>query len=87
MKSGIVMHELLLKELVCAVCGGRIPSQAISLDHVKRVQDGGKATVENAQITHPYCNTGIKESDHHRATRKGQESIRDKSSIHSTIDS
>ena len=33
---------------------------AISVDHIERKQDGGKATIENAQLTHPYCNTGVK---------------------------
>lgn len=70
MKSGIVMRELLLKESICTICGGRIPSQSISLDHIKRVQNGGVATIKNSQLTHPYCNTGIKESEHHQATKK-----------------
>ncbi|MGA3172444.1 MAG: DUF262 domain-containing protein [Chthoniobacteraceae bacterium] len=64
MKAGIVMRTLLLKELVCPICHGKIPPQCLNLDHIERREDGGMATVENAQITHPYCNTGIKEKQH-----------------------
>jgi hypothetical protein len=61
-KSGLVIRELLPKATRCAICMGYIPFQAISIDHKIRVQDGGLATVDNAQLTHPYCNSGYKES-------------------------
>jgi len=61
-KSGLVLRELLPKAQRCAICGGYVPSQAISIDHKVRREDGGLATVDNAQLTHPYCNTGYKES-------------------------
>jgi Protein of unknown function DUF262/HNH endonuclease len=57
MKSGIIMRELLMKEAECPQCGGKIPGQAITVDHKLAVKDGGKATVENAQLMHPYCNS------------------------------
>jgi hypothetical protein len=41
--------------------GGHGPSQSISIDHKDRKEDGGLSTPENAQVTHPYCNTGYKE--------------------------
>ncbi|WP_372726522.1 HNH endonuclease [Nostoc sp. C057] len=31
-----------------------------SIDHIKRKADGGLGTLENAQLTHPYCNTTYK---------------------------
>lgn len=61
-KSGLVIRELLPKALKCAICSGYIPQQAISVDHKQRIEDGGLATVDNAQLAHPYCNTGYKES-------------------------
>ncbi len=60
-KSGLVVQELLRKAVRCPICQGTIPSQAISIDHKVRKKDGGQSTEENAQITHPYCNTGYKE--------------------------
>jgi hypothetical protein len=64
MKAGIVMRTLLLKELVCPICRGKLPPQCLSFDHVQRLQDGGVSSVDNAQLTHPYCNTGVKEKRH-----------------------
>lgn len=61
-KAGIVMKGLLLTAPRCAICGGVVPTQSISVDHRVRVQDGGESTPSNAQLTHPYCNTGYKES-------------------------
>jgi hypothetical protein len=36
-------------------------------DHVIRKEDGGRGDSENAQPTHPFCNTGYKEHMTHRA--------------------
>ncbi len=62
MKSGLVMKELVEQAPRCAICQGFVPMHAISLDHIKRREDGGLAVAENAQVTHPYCNTGYKEA-------------------------
>lgn len=59
-KSEIFITEALLKATYCKICGGLLHRNAISVDHIERKQDGGKATIENAQLTHPYCNTGVK---------------------------
>ena len=69
MKAGIVMRTLLTKELECPICGGKVPSQCLSLDHIERKEDGGMATVENGQLTHPYCQSGIKEQEHARTLK------------------
>lgn len=44
----------------CGICGGAISGETISIDHIERKQDGGKGSVDNGQLTHPYCNTGYK---------------------------
>ena len=44
----------------CKICGGSRHSHSISIDHIKRRADGGHATLDNAQLTHPYCNTTYK---------------------------
>ena len=46
----------------CEVCGGRIHKNSMSFDHIVRREDGGQGNPGNAQLTHPYCNTGYKES-------------------------
>jgi hypothetical protein len=44
----------------CAICRGYVHGKSISIDHIKDKQDGGGATADNAQITHPYCNSNKK---------------------------
>lgn len=45
----------------CPICKGLLdPPKSISYDHKLRKQDGGDGAPENAQMTHPYCNTGVK---------------------------
>ena len=61
MKPGLIIKELLESAPRCPVCQGIVPSQSISVDHKDRVEDGGLCEPDNAQITHPYCNTGYKE--------------------------
>lgn len=59
-KSQIFINEALLKTPRCQICNGLIHRNSISIDHIKRKQDGGLATLDNGQLTHPYCNTGYK---------------------------
>lgn len=68
-KSGALIRELLGTALRCAICGGLAPAQAISIDHRERKQDGGSSTADNAQVTHPYCNTGFKEMTSAKASK------------------
>ena len=44
-----------------------MPNNAISVDHVIRRQDGGDSVPGNAEVRHPYCNTGYKEKVVHLA--------------------
>lgn len=62
-KSGVVMTGLLEHCPKCAICNGYVPSQAISIDHKKSRSKGGESDLSNLQMTHPYCNTGVKESE------------------------
>jgi hypothetical protein len=68
-KSGIVIQELSTTAPRCPICGGLLPAQAISVDHLVRLADGGASTDDNAQLTHPYCNTGFKEASVARSKR------------------
>ncbi|WP_292291608.1 DUF262 domain-containing protein [Mesorhizobium sp.] len=64
-KSGLVMSGLLEHSPKCAICGGLVPHQAISVDHKQGRAHGGESNPENLQLTHPYCNTGFKEGQRH----------------------
>ncbi|MCU0550846.1 MAG: DUF262 domain-containing protein [Leptolyngbya sp. Prado105] len=59
-KSAVYIKEALQNAPRCKICNGLIHRNSISIDHIHRKQDGGLATVDNGQITHPYCNTGYK---------------------------
>ncbi|MHA3773642.1 GmrSD restriction endonuclease domain-containing protein [Verrucomicrobiota bacterium sgz303538] len=70
-KSGILLRELIDKVLPCPICKGLVPEQAISIDHKERMEVGGESTLSNAQVTHPYCNTGYKEKLSRSARKQG----------------
>ena len=59
-KSEIIIKDLLRSVPRCKICNGLIHRNSISIDHIQRKEDGGLATLDNGQITHPYCNTGYK---------------------------
>ncbi|WJW97227.1 HNH endonuclease family protein [Priestia aryabhattai] len=59
-KSAVFMKEALEKALKCKLCNGYIHANAITIDHIVRKQDGGQGTLENGQLSHPFCNTTMK---------------------------
>ena len=59
-KSAVYIREALQSAPRCKICSGLIHTNSISIDHIQRKSEGGLATIENGQITHPYCNTGFK---------------------------
>lgn len=59
-KNAIFIRDTLASATKCKICKGYIHRNSISIDHINRKKDGGKANVENGQLTHPYCNTGYK---------------------------
>lgn len=59
-KSTIFLRDALKDPLRCGICGGLIHRNAISIDHVVRKADGGSGDPDNGQLTHPYCNTTVK---------------------------
>ncbi len=69
-KSGLIISELVPKAPRCAICQGLVPHQAISIDHKVRRTDGGKSNLENLQLAHGYCNSGIKEKALAKTTSK-----------------
>lgn len=59
-KSAIFLRDAMKDPLRCGICRGLIHRNAISIDHKQRVADGGLGDPDNGQLTHPYCNTTIK---------------------------
>jgi hypothetical protein len=59
-RKSAVYKEALLNTPKCKICGGFIHRNSITIDHIDRKQDGGLGTIDNGQITHPYCNTTYK---------------------------
>lgn len=59
-KQVAFLKEALSSAIKCKVCGGYIHVNSIHIDHVKDKSMGGSANSENAQLTHPYCNSTYK---------------------------
>jgi len=59
-KAAAFIRDALPGSSRCKICGGYLPSRFSSIDHKKRKADGGLGTLDNAQLTHPYCNTTFK---------------------------
>ena len=44
----------------CAICGGYLTTQSLSIDYIQRKAEGGNNKITNGQVTHLYCNTTYK---------------------------
>lgn len=44
----------------CAICNGYMSLYSSSVDHIVRKREGGDSIIDNAQLTHIYCNTTFK---------------------------
>jgi hypothetical protein len=60
-KSKLFIRTALENAMRCAICNGYLHGNALSIDHIERKEDGGSGDIANAQLAHPYCNTGYKE--------------------------
>lgn len=59
-KSAIFIKEAFSKALRCKICGGYLHINSITIDHIKRKEDGGLGEIDNGQLAHPYCNSTVK---------------------------
>jgi ribosomal protein L32 len=59
-KAAAFIRDALPKVQRCKICSGYLHSHSISIDHKTRKEDGGLGNLDNAQLTHPYCNSTIK---------------------------
>lgn len=63
-KSESFLREAIGSSPRCGICGARLHLRSITTDHKVRAQDGGLGDADNAQPSHPFCNSGFKESKH-----------------------
>lgn len=59
-KSNVFILEALKTAPRCAICGGYLHVNSITIDHKTRKQDGGSGDIKNGQLAHPYCNSTLK---------------------------
>lgn len=60
-KSQAFISSALTGAMKCPICNGYLePAKSVSYDHAEKRSQGGQGVVRNCQLTHPYCNTGIK---------------------------
>ncbi len=59
-KSATFVTELVQSGVRCKICSGLLHRNSMHTDHAERRSDGGSAAPANAQLAHPYCNTGYK---------------------------
>jgi hypothetical protein len=60
-KSMAYIKKAIESALRCPICHGLLdPSKSVSYDHRIPIRHGGDRNLENAQLVHPYCNTGVK---------------------------
>jgi hypothetical protein len=59
-KSSVFIKEALETRIRCKICGARLHENSIESDHIIREEDGGLGGEENIQLTHPFCNSTVK---------------------------
>jgi hypothetical protein len=63
-KSQAFLRAAIQTPVRCGICDARLHTKSISIDHIVRKEDGGQGDLENAQTTHPFCNSGFKEAEY-----------------------
>ncbi len=60
-KSAVFLRKALEGAVRCMICKARIHRVSMTVDHITDKQHGGRGSDDNAQLTHPYCNSTYKE--------------------------
>jgi 5-methylcytosine-specific restriction endonuclease McrA len=72
-KTATFITEALESAPRCAECGARLHlEKATTVDHSIRKAEGGSSHSDNAQLMHPYCNSGIKEKRESKKTKSSK---------------
>ncbi|MFJ9792678.1 HNH endonuclease family protein [Streptomyces globosus] len=61
-KNSVFLKAALAEATRCEICRARLHFKSVTVDHKIRKEDGGTGSASNAVLTHPYCNSGYKES-------------------------
>jgi hypothetical protein len=60
-KSAAFINVALASAVKCPLCGGYLDvEKSVSYDHGIRIREGGTGSIENCNLTHPFCNQGMK---------------------------
>ena len=60
-KAAIFIRQAITSAPRCPICSGLLfARKSVSFDHIKPRREGGSDSPENGQMTHPYCNSAIK---------------------------
>ena len=59
-KSAVFLKKALENPLRCKICDCLIHKNTMTVDHIQEKKDGGRGTMDNAQLSHPYCNSTYK---------------------------
>jgi hypothetical protein len=59
-KSAAYILKALENPMLCPVCRGILSPKSLSYDHKQPKSVGGTGALENVQITHPFCNSAVK---------------------------
>jgi hypothetical protein len=60
-KSAAFLREALANPVRCAICTAMVHMNSIHVDHIERRREGGSGNLDNAQLSHPYCNSTYKQ--------------------------
>lgn len=74
LKQWAFLKAALDTAILCPLCGARIDVKAMQLDHATDLKRGGLGDGDNAQWTHPYCNS-IKDKIERRPSRGSYSTI------------
>ncbi|MFF9898648.1 HNH endonuclease family protein [Streptomyces longispororuber] len=61
-KNSVFLKAVLTDATRCEICQARLHFKSVTVDHKTRKEDGGSGDLSNAALTHPFCNSGYKES-------------------------
>lgn len=59
-KTASFLDVALQSVIRCGICRAMVHKNSMHFDHIQPIRDGGISLPTNAQVTHPFCNSGIK---------------------------
>lgn len=59
-KAAAFQRQALASAVRCSICGGYVHKNSMHFDHEKRKREGGLPIADNLAVSHPYCNSTLK---------------------------